>query len=224
MSSHKRIIIIDDHPMYREGLKSRLKEIQDVQVVGEGGTYADGMRLADKLQPDLAVLDISLPDGSGINLTRELRERLPELVVLIVSMHTAMEFIGAAFRAGASGYMSKDSSADDILHAIEKVLAGGEYLDGSLSPSVLKRLEALSHRKARSLDESYSSLSIREQQIMRLLAEGLSPDDIAARLFVTKKTVLNHRYAIMTKLGIKTPLAFIRHAARLGLIDLDEEK
>jgi len=224
VSSHKRIIIIDDHPMYREGLKSRLKEIQDVQVVGEGGTYADGMRLADKLQPDLAVLDISLPDGSGINLTRELRERLPELVVLIVSMHTAMEFIGAAFRAGASGYMSKDSSADDILHAIEKVLAGGEYLDGSLSPSVLKRLEALSHRKARSLDESYSSLSIREQQIMRLLAEGLSPDDIAARLFVTKKTVLNHRYAIMTKLGIKTPLAFIRHAARLGLIDLDEEK
>ncbi len=224
MNSHKRIIIIDDHPMYREGLKSRLKEIQDVQVVGEGGTYADGMRLADKLQPDLAVLDISLPDGSGINLTRELRERLPELVVLIVSMHTAMEFIGAAFRAGASGYMSKDSSADDILHAIEKVLAGGEYLDGSLSPSVLKRLEALSHRKARSLDESYSSLSIREQQIMRLLAEGLSPDDIAARLFVTKKTVLNHRYAIMTKLGIKTPLAFIRHAARLGLIDLDEEK
>lgn len=224
MNSHKRIIIIDDHPMYREGLKSRLKEIQDVQVVGEGGTYADGMRLADKLQPDLAVLDISLPDGSGINLTRELRERLPELVVLIVSMHTAMEFIGAAFRAGASGYMSKDSSADDILHAIEKVLAGGEYLDGSLSPSVLKRLEALSHRKARSLDESYSSLSIREQQIMRLLAEGLSPDDIAARLFVTKKTVLNHRYAIMTKLGIKTPLAFIRHAARLGLIDLDDEK
>jgi DNA-binding NarL/FixJ family response regulator len=224
VNSHKRIIIIDDHPMYREGLKSRLKEIQDVQVVGEGGTYADGMRLADKLQPDLAVLDISLPDGSGINLTRELRERLPELVVLIVSMHTAMEFIGAAFRAGASGYMSKDSSADDILHAIEKVLAGGEYLDGSLSPSVLKRLEALSHRKARSLDESYSSLSIREQQIMRLLAEGLSPDDIAARLFVTKKTVLNHRYAIMTKLGIKTPLAFIRHAARLGLIDLDDEK
>jgi DNA-binding NarL/FixJ family response regulator len=224
MNRHRRIIIIDDHPLYREGLKARLTAQGTIRVAGESGTYAEGLRLADKLQPDLAVLDISLPDGSGIDLTRELRTRMPNLLVLIVSMHTGMEFIDAAFKAGASGYMSKDSGAEDILQALEKVLSGGEYLDGSLSPGVLKRLDSMSGRKARSMDASYDSLSLREQQVMRLLAEGLPPDEIAARLFVTKKTILNHRYAIMNKLGIRTPLAFIRHAARLGLIDLDEDQ
>ena len=223
MSRHK-IIIIDDHPLYREGLRARLASRKDVHVVGEAGSCSAGMQIARKFRPDLAILDISMPDGNGIDLIGDLRSVVPDLSVLIVSMHTGVEFIGAAFKAGASGYMSKDSGAEDIIRALEKVLAGSEFLDGSLSPSVLKRLDTLGQRKVKSLDSSYSSRSLREQQVMRLLAEGLSPDDIASRLFVTKKTVLNHRYAIMNKLGIKTPLAFIRHAARLGLIDLDDEE
>jgi DNA-binding NarL/FixJ family response regulator len=178
--------------------------------------------MAKELAPDLAVVDISLPDGSGIELTREMRAVRPDMPVLIVSMHAKLDFIAAAFQAGASGYMSKESGGEGILQAIDTVLTGGQYLDGSLSPTVLRRLSDISGRKAKTVDASYGTLSLREQQVMRLLAEGLTPQEIAAKLFVSRKTVLNHRYSIMTKLGIKSPMAFVRHAARLGLIDIDE--
>ena len=222
MQAPKRILIIDDHPLYRDGLRARLSTKPEFTVVGEAGTCAEGLRLVSSLTPDVVVLDISLPDGSGIELTREILAGRPETTVLIVSMHAKLDFIAAAFQAGASGYMSKESGGEGILQALETVLAGGQYLDGSLSPSVLRRLNDISSRKAKNLDASYGTLSLREQQVMRLLAEGLTPEEIAAKLFVSRKTVLNHRYAIMTKLGIKSPMAFVRHAARLGLIDIDE--
>lgn len=222
MSTLKRILIVDDHPLYRDGLRARLSARPDFSVVGEAGTSAEGLRMAKEFAPDLAVVDISLPDGSGIELTREMRAVRPDMPVLIVSMHAKLDFIAAAFQAGASGYMSKESGGEGILQAIDTVLAGGQYLDGSLSPTVLRRLSDISGRKAKTVDASYGTLSLREQQVMRLLAEGLTPEDIAAKLFVSRKTVLNHRYAIMTKLGIKSPMAFVRHAARLGLIDIDE--
>lgn len=222
MSTPRRILIVDDHPLYRDGLRARLSHRPDFNVVGEAGTCAEGLRLIQTQSPDLAIIDISLPDGSGIELTREARAACPDMTVLIVSMHAKLDFIAAAFQAGASGYMSKESGGEGILQAIETVLSGGQYLDGSLSPSVLRRLNDISGRKAKTMDASYSSLSPREQQIMRLLAEGLTAEDIAAKLFVSRKTVLNHRYAIMTKLGIKSPMAFVRHAARLGLIDIED--
>lgn len=222
MSTLKRILIVDDHPLYRDGLRARLSARPDFSVVGEAGTSAEGLRMVKELTPDLAVVDISLPDGSGIELTREMRAVRPDMPVLIVSMHAKLDFIAAAFQAGASGYMSKESGGEGILQAIDTVLAGGQYLDGSLSPTVLRRLSDISGRKAKTVDASYGTLSLREQQVMRLLAEGLTPEEIAAKLFVSRKTVLNHRYSIMTKLGIKSPMAFVRHAARLGLIDIDE--
>lgn len=222
MSTLKRILIVDDHPLYRDGLRARLSARPDFSVVGEAGTSAEGLHMVKELAPDLAVVDISLPDGSGIELTREMRAVRPDMPVLIVSMHAKLDFIAAAFQAGASGYMSKESGGEGILQAIATVLAGGQYLDGSLSPTVLRRLSDISGRKAKTVDASYGTLSLREQQVMRLLAEGLTPEDIAAKLFVSRKTVLNHRYSIMTKLGIKSPMAFVRHAARLGLIDIDE--
>jgi len=222
VSTLKRILIVDDHPLYRDGLRARLSARPDFSVVGEAGTSAEGLRMAKELAPDLAVVDISLPDGSGIELTREMRAVRPDMPVLIVSMHAKLDFIAAAFQAGASGYMSKESGGEGILQAIDTVLTGGQYLDGSLSPTVLRRLSDISGRKAKTVDASYGTLSLREQQVMRLLAEGLTPEDIAAKLFVSRKTVLNHRYSIMTKLGIKSPMAFVRHAARLGLIDIDE--
>ncbi len=222
MADPKRILLIDDHPLYRDGLKARLTARPDIAVVGEAGTCAQGLALFQKTSPDLAIIDITLPDGSGIELTRQLRSERPEAAILILSMHTKIDFIAAAFQAGASGYMSKESGGEGIMHALDTILDGGQYLDGSLSPSVLRRLSSVSERKAKSVDASYGSLSPREQQIMRLLAEGLTPDEIAAKLFVSRKTVLNHRYAIMTKLGIKSPMAFVRHAAKLGLIDIED--
>lgn len=222
MAPKKRILIVDDHPLYRDGLKALLSHHPTFEPAGEAGGFLEGLRLAKKLKPDLALLDISLPDGSGIELARELRKVLPQIGMVIVSMHSKIDFIAAAFQAGAEGYVAKESGADRILQAIESVAAGSQYLDSTLSPKVVRKLGDLSTRKARTLDASYGTLSFREQQIMRLLAEGLSPQEISDKLFITRKTVENHRYAIMNKLGIKSPLAFVRHAARLGLIDLDE--
>lgn len=220
----KRILIIDDHPLYRNGLKIGLDEHEGYEAVGEAGTYAEGLRLARKLKPDLAMIDISLPDGSGIELTREIRSILPGTVVVIVSMHTKIDFISAAFQAGAAGYVAKGAGADCIMNAIEAVSSGEQYLDSTLSPKVLRKLTDTSKRKAKCIDETYDSLSLREQQVMRLLAEGLTVQEIAGKLFVSRKTVGNYRYAIMSKLGIKSPLAFVRYAARLGLVDLNGEE
>ncbi|MDP3428946.1 MAG: response regulator transcription factor, partial [Desulfomicrobium sp.] len=144
MSAPKRILIIDDHPLYRDGLKARLAARPDFNVVGEAGTCAEGLRLTQTMSPDLAIIDISLSDGSGIELTREIRLSHPDMPVLIVSMHAKLDFIAAAFQAGASGYMSKESGGEGILQAIGTVLSGGQYLDGSLSPSVLRRLNDMS--------------------------------------------------------------------------------
>ncbi len=219
----KRILIVDDHPLYRDGLKARLAQCEEFEAVGEAGTFAKGLLLAKKLKPDLAMVDISLPDGSGIELTREMMAILPRLGVIIVSMHSKVDFIAAAFQAGASGYVAKESGADCIMQAIESVTSGRQFLDSLLSPKVVSRLNAVSERKAKCIDESYGKLSLREQQIMRLLAEGLSIKEIASKLYVTRKTVGNYRYSIMNKLGIKSPLAFVRHAARLGLVDIEAE-
>ncbi|MFW5837712.1 MAG: response regulator [Desulfovibrionaceae bacterium] len=221
MNARKRILIVDDHPLYRDGLKALLVDCEAYEAVGEAGGFAEGMHMAKKLKPDLALLDISLPDGSGVELAREMLALLPGLGVVIVSMHAKIDFISAAFQAGASGYVAKESGADRIMQALEAVAGGGQYLDSALSPKVVRKLNDFSRRKAKCIDESYGALSLREQQVMRLLAEGLTPQEIADKLFVTRKTVENHRYAIMNKLGVKTPLAFVRHAARLGLVDLE---
>ena len=217
-----RLLIVDDHAVVRRGTMNIIADRFPNCVFSEAGTLHEARLVLETTPFDLVMLDISLPDGSGIELTREIRASQPDLPVLIVSMHAKLDFIAAAFQAGASGYMSKESGGEGILQAIETVLSGGQYLDGSLSPSVLRRLSDISSRKAKTVDASYGSLSLREQQVMRLLAEGLTPEEIAAKLFVSRKTVLNHRYSIMTKLGIKSPVAFVRHAARLGLIEIED--
>jgi len=219
----KRILIVDDHPLYRDGLKARLAQCEEFEAAGEAGTCAKGLLLARKLRPDLAMVDISLPDGSGIELTRELLAILPRLGVIIVSMHSKVDFIAAAFQAGAAGYVAKESGAECIMQAIESVSAGRQYIDSILSPKVVSRLNTVAERKAKCIDASYGALSLREQQVMRLLAEGFSIKEIASKLFVTRKTVGNYRYSIMNKLGIKSPVAFVRHASRLGLVDIEAE-
>lgn len=217
-----RALVVDDHPLFRMGLKAQLAELPQCTVVGEAHTVAEALRLLSQHTVDLALVDITLPDGSGLDLTREIKRQQPAAAVVIISMHNHIDLVAAAFQAGASGYMSKESGGAGILQAVERVLSGGQYLDGTLSPAILGAVQGRQQRRATDGAEGYNALSLREQQIMRLLAQGLSPDDIAAKLYISKKTVLNHRYAIMQKLGTPTPLAFMRYAARLGLIDLDE--
>jgi DNA-binding NarL/FixJ family response regulator len=218
-----RAIVVDDHPVFRLGLRTQLTQLPQCQVVGEAHTVAEALQLTKRHDLNLALVDITLPDGSGLDLTREIKRLRPDAAVLIISMHNHIDLVAAAFQAGASGYMSKESGGTGILQAVEKVLSGSQYLDGTLSPAILGAIQAKNRRQHATSAEAYNSLSLREQQIMRLLAQGLSPEEIASKLYISKKTVLNHRYSIMQKLGTPTPLAFMRYAARLGIIDLEDE-
>jgi DNA-binding NarL/FixJ family response regulator len=167
------------------------------------------------------LIDISLPDKSGIQLTREIRNQLPETRVLIISMHSKIDYIAEAFQAGATGYVVKESASNGLLKGLETVIRGDYFLDSSLSRAVVESLLNFPIKEARIRDDEYGSLTPREQEIMRLLAEGLSVKEIAAKLFISPKTVENHRSNIMNKLGLHSAMELIRYAAKLGLIDVD---
>lgn len=221
MSVKRRILIIDDHPLMREGLKAIIGQDARNVVIGEAGTAADGLRLAAELSPDIALVDISLPDAGGLEVIRELTGREGAPRVVVVSMHARIDLIAESFKAGACGYVVKESSAQRLAQALDAAARGEQYLDSSLAPKVLMKLSEYSARRAQASDAAYGSLTQREQQILRLLAEGHSTTDIASRLFITRKTVENHRANLMQKLGLSNLAGLVRYAARLGLIDLD---
>jgi DNA-binding NarL/FixJ family response regulator len=217
----KRIIIIDDHPLFREGLKSILAGENRYELVGEAGGGLEGLQMAEELEPDLAIVDISLPDQNGIELTREIRTLLPNTCVLIVSMHSKIDYIVEAFQAGATGYVVKESTSERLLSALDYVLEGRYFLDSSVSQKVVKRLMESPVKEAYITDSKYASLTPREQEVLRLLAEGISTRRIGEKLFISPKTVENHRASIMGKLGLERPIELVRYAAKIGLIDVD---
>jgi DNA-binding NarL/FixJ family response regulator len=217
----KSILIIDDHPLFREGLKAIIGRDAHFDVIGEAGNAREGLRMAKKFQPDLVLVDISLPDQNGIQLTREIRTLLPDTRILIVSMHSKIDYIAEAFQAGATGYVVKESASERLIKGLEYVSRGDYFLDSSVSQQVVKRLMASPAKDEKITDAAYGNLTPREQEVMRLLAEGLSRKEIGKKLFISPKTVENHRTNIMNKLDLHSTIELIRYAARLGLIDVD---
>lgn len=222
MEPVKNVLIIDDHPLFREGLKTIIGREAGYTVIAEAGTGNDGLRMALEHSPELAVVDISLPDTNGIELTKELLRRNPELRVLVVSMHTKVDYIVEAFQAGATGYLVKDSATDKLIQGLESAVKGEFFLDSAVSQGVVEKLLEFKDKKNTLSDASYSSLTTREQEVMRLLAEGCATKDVADRLFISPKTVENHRTNLMKKLNLKSTVDLVRYAARLGLIDLED--
>jgi DNA-binding NarL/FixJ family response regulator len=221
VAEQKSVIIIDDHPLFREGLKTIISRDDRFKVVGEAGSGHEGFGMAKKLKPDLVVVDISLPDQSGIQLTRDLRQLLSETKILIVSMHSKIDYIAEAFQAGATGYVVKESASERLLQGLTSVAKGDYYLDSSVSHAVVENLMKSPLKAAKITDTDYATLTPREQEVMRLLAEGLQSKAVAEKLFISPKTVENHRANIMNKLGLHSTIELIRYAAKLGLIDVD---
>ena len=221
MAKKKGVLIVDDHPLFREGLKSLLANRAGFEVVGEAGNGKDGFLMAQELRPDVVLMDLSLPDKSGIEVTRNIRTLLPETRIAIVSMHSKIEYITEAFRAGATGYVVKESATERLVECLEKICQGEYFIDSSLSHKVVESLIKSDKDETKITDRGYSTLTPREQQVMRLIAEGLSTKKIAERLFISPKTVENHRANIMGKLELHTTMELIRYAAKLGLIDVD---
>ncbi len=221
MSEKKSILIIDDHPLFREGLKVIIERDSHFEVVGEAGNGRQGLQLTKKLKPDMIIVDISLPDLSGLQLTREIRTLFSKTRILIVSMHSKIDYIAEAFQAGANGYVVKESASEKLVQGLESIARGDYFLDSSVSHAVVENLMKSPLKEAKITDADYNTLTPREQEVMRLLAEGLSSKEVAEKLFISPKTVENHRANIMNKLDLHNTIELIRYAAKLGLIDVD---
>lgn len=225
MGEKKTILIVDDHPFIREGLKAMIGRIlggdNQYEVVGEAENGRKALEMAKRLKPDLCLMDIGLPDQSGFEVTREIKAFLPETRVLILSMHSKIDYITEAFQAGASGYLVKDSASDKLMQALDWISKGEYYLDTAISAQVVNQLKGLSRKEERITDADYRTLTEREQEVMRMLAEGFGLEEIAEKLFISPKTVKNHRASIMSKLKLHTHHELVRYAVKLGLIDVD---
>ena len=221
MDQKKRILIIDDHPLFREGIKTIIQGDSRYEVIGEAGNAGQGIKLFKKLTLDLAVVDISLPDTSGFDLIRDMQKYSLDIPILVLSMHSRVDYIVKAFQAGAKGYLTKESASDMLIKGIEHTLKGNYFMDTSVSQQVVKKLAQLPDKKPVAIIKGYDSLTPREQEIMVLVASGMSSQKIADKLFISPKTVENHRSKIMRKLDVSSVIDLARHAAKLGLIDLD---
>jgi DNA-binding NarL/FixJ family response regulator len=209
-----RILVCDDHTLFVEGIKALLRSETSLEIIGEARDGRQAVELVKQLKPDLLLMDISMPDMTGFDATQRVHEFNPSLKVLILTMHDDEELVARCLEAGAAGYIMKDAPASQLLYAIEAVQKGDTYL----SPVVLKTVVGGYVKNSNRPQTSYDRLSVREREILKLLAEGLSVKEIAVRLNVSVKTVDVHKYNLMKKIGVHDRAELIKYAIQKKLI------
>ncbi|MEZ4649268.1 MAG: response regulator transcription factor [Candidatus Eisenbacteria bacterium] len=212
------ILLADDHKIFRDGLRPLLAAEPDMEVIAEAENGRDALRLATEHQPTVAVLDISMPEMSGLEVTRSLAQRAPDVHTIILSMHSDRRFVVEALRAGARGYLLKDSGFEELVHAIRSVVDGGVHLGSAVSEQVVQDYVALAREGE---PTGARSLSAREREVLQLLADGLATKEVADRLHLSVKTVESHRKALMDKLEIHSIAELTKYAIRAGLTAID---
>lgn len=210
-----RVLLADDHTLLREGLVGILQSGGDVQVIAQAGDGAEALDKALALRPDVVVTDVSMPRLSGIELTLRLRQALPQTRVLVLTMHQDDQYVLQAVRAGASGYLVKDSPAAELLAAVRHVHAGR----GHFGPQVARALAEQLQHPERVAEDPYAALTGREREVFRLIAEGLTTKEIARQLSISTKTAENHRARVLGKIGVRNTAELVRYALRRGLLD-----
>ena len=214
-----RVILADDHQLVRAGLRALLQSFNDVQVLAECSDGHEALQLVDRMQPDVLLLDITLPGLNGLEVAKRVPKASPSTRVLILSMHTAPEYVTQALRAGVAGYLIKDSAVDELRVALDSVRAGRPYLSPAISQTVL-------HGFLRTGDgppdrSALDVLTPRQREILQLVAEGHGTRDIAGRLGLSVKTVESHRSQLMDRLDIHDVPGLVRFAIRVGLVSAD---
>ncbi len=211
-----RLLLVDDHQVVRSGLRMLLSNETDVEIVGEAGTANAALEAVRLLKPDVVLMDIGLPDLSGIDATREIKRTDPQVAVVALTIHEDEEYFFKMLEAGANGYVPKRAAPDELLTAIRAAAAGEVYLYPSLAKFLVKDYLAQEHTSetGRALD----GLTEREQQVLRYLAEGQANSEIAEALVISVKTVARHRENIMYKLGLHSRSELVRYAIRKGII------
>jgi len=215
----KKILLVDDHPAIRASIGAELLKKNIAEHIFEAGNSEEGFDQAMSLNPDLIVMDISLYGASGIELTKKILQKNPGIKIVMLSMYSKVIYITESLKAGAKGYILKEADMDSIIDGIKKVLSGETYVDSRISSKVIASLISPEEDLEQPEDSTYDTLSSREQEILRLLAEGREIRDIAKELCISSKTVINHRTNIMQKLNCSNMVELIKYAIHIGLVD-----
>lgn len=217
--SHVRVVLADDHEVVRAGLRAMLEHQLSCEIVGEAATGAEAITLTRRLQPDVLVTDMVMPGLSGLEVVRQVTATAPATRIIVFSMHSHDSYVREALRAGATGYVLKESLAAELLVAIQRVLEGRRYV----SPALAERLlNAYVEPVVSTSDDAYRRLNTREREVLVLTAQGHTSAQIADQLALSPRTVEHHRATLMRKLSLNTIADLVRYAIRQGLITLDD--
>jgi DNA-binding NarL/FixJ family response regulator len=212
-----KVLIADDHTIVRQGMRKLLEIYPELQILGESKDGYETIEMAKKLNPDLIIMDISMPVLNGLEATRQIKKSFPEIKVLILTMHSEKEYIFKVLQSGASGYLLKGSHIDELVMAIRAVDRGESYLSSPISKSII---EDYVGGTSKALEGSSQPLTTREREVLQLIAEGHTSRGIATKLFLSSKTVETHRAHIMQKLNIHNAAGLIRYAIQKGLVEV----
>lgn len=213
------IFIADDHSLVRDGIRSIISEHKRFKIIGEAADGNAAFEKIKELKPDLAIVDISMPGLSGINLTKAVQQDAPDVKVMILSMHSSEDYISNALEAGASGYLLKDSDKEEVVLAIDKIAAGETYCGKNVSQILINSFVKSRGKRTPLSSAPIPVLSKREIQILKLIAKGLSNKEIATSLFISTRTVDAHRYNIMQKVQVRNTAELVMYAVNNKLID-----
>lgn len=214
--SQVRVVVADDHTIIRSGLRHLLEREGDIQVVGEAADGREALDLAEQLRPDVIMLDITMPKLNGIDVGRQIAAKLPKISVIILSMHSDEGYVLKALKAGARGYLLKDSAESDVINAVRAVSRGKAYFSPEISRMLVD--DYIRQLQQRGVEDSYELLSLREREIFQLLAEGRSNKEISGMLNLSTHTVETHRGNILEKLNLHSLPELILYAVRKGVI------
>jgi len=214
-----KIILLDDHQMFRDGVKSVIADEPDINVIGAVGSGKELYELLENNSVDLVITDITMPEISGIEVAEYISKHYPHTKVLILSMHSGEEFILKALNAGASGYLPKETSIDELLSAIHVIHGGNHYFNKAISEKIVNSV-VQNREKTSDYQSKIDELTKRELEILKLVVEGLSNKEIADRLFISIRTVDSHKNNMMNKLELKSTVELVKFAIKNKLVSL----
>ena len=210
-----KVLVVDDHAIMRDGIRALLSLHDDIEIVGEASEGNEAIEKAQKLMPDIIIMDIAMPEMDGLEATRRIKKKNPKAKILILTQHDNREYIISAVKAGVTGYVPKRALGVELISAIHAVRGGESFLYPSAATAII------ADYKRQAEVEPYDHLTSREREILKLIAEGHTSREIADRLFISLKTVLGHRAKIMEKLDIHNRTELIKYALRKGLVSMD---